>query len=277
MTTFQAIIYAVIQGFSGFLPISSDAHRVLVPYFTHWPAPAGPFAGALALGSFLAVLIYFRHDWASIVSCFLQVIIFRKRPMTLDERLPIFIAIATLPLGIACRFFLEDRFLQPGWTPLAVAAALAGFGVPLWLADSMSRKNKSMFDWNWLDSAIVGILQLGTLVVGFGSMTATLVAALFRNYNREAAAKFAFFTLAPILAVEAFHGLHGIDIHAPSPTLDMTWLSFIVAIIVTLFASLLAIGGLMKQIQHKGFAQYVAYRWVVAIATVALYWYRTRS
>lgn len=275
MTTVQAIIYAIVQGFSSFLPVSSDAHQVLVPFLTHWNPPVGPLSGALALGCLLALLIYFRHDWASMISCFLQVILFRKRPMTLDERLPIFILIATLPLGIISYYF-GDRAMQWHLSPMAVAVALAAFGLPLWLADSMSRKNKGMFDWNWVDSSLVGVLQIGTLVTGLGPMTATLTAALLRNYNREAAIKFAFFAMAPVLGAEAFRELHQTNFHAAMPMPSMSWLTFGVALIVTFFVGLLAIGGLMKQIQHKGLGQYVVYRWVFALGCVALFFYRAR-
>ena len=180
MTTFQAIIYAVVHGLSSFFPVSADAHQVLVPFIPQWPEPNGPMLGALALGSLLALLVYFRHDWASMISCLLQVIIFRKRPMTLDERLPLFILIATLPLGIAT-YFLRGHELPITWTPVTVAAALAAFGIPLWISDSMSRKSKSMFDWNWIDAAIVGMMQIGTLILGLGSVAATLIAGQFRN------------------------------------------------------------------------------------------------
>lgn len=275
MTTVQAVVYAIVQGFSSFLPISSDAHQVLLPFLTRWSPPDGPLEGALAMGCLLSLLIYFRHDWASMISCFLQVILFRKRPMTLDERLPFFILIATLPLGIVS-YYLGSRPLQWQPSPMAVAIALGAFGAPLWLADSLSRKSKGMFDWNWIDSSIVGVLQVGTLVTGLGPLTATLTAALFRNYNREAAIKFAFFAMAPILGAEAFRHLHQTDFHAAMPMPSLSWLSFGVALVVTFFVGLLAIGGLMKQIQHKGMGQYVAYRWVFALGCVALLFYRGR-
>src|SRR4051794_11037055 len=82
MTTFQAIVYATLHGISEFLPISSKAHHILIPYLIGWQPPPEQFFGTLAIGSSLALLIYFRHDWASMISCFLQVLIYRKRPMT---------------------------------------------------------------------------------------------------------------------------------------------------------------------------------------------------
>jgi undecaprenyl pyrophosphate phosphatase UppP len=61
------------------------------------------------------------------------------------------------------------------------------------------------------------------------------------------------------------------------PDSDLSWLSFGVGIVVTLFTGLLVIGGLMKQVQKKGFGQYIIYRWLVAAAAVGVYWYRARS
>src|SRR4051812_7555339 len=117
MTTFQAILYAIIHGFSDFLPVSATAHHKLVAYLVGWPEPAGPMIGALSLGSLLALLVYFRHDWASMISCFLQVILFRKKPMTLDERLPLFLTLSTLP-AVAGWYYFGDSVEQMAWTPL---------------------------------------------------------------------------------------------------------------------------------------------------------------
>src|SRR5437763_1317107 len=140
MTAFQAIVYAILRGFTQFLPVSWDAHQQLFPFVTHWPPVSGAMNGALALGSLLALLIYFRHDWASQISCFLQVLIFRKRPMTLDERLPLFILISIAPL-LAAGNALREHVIHLEWTPPMIAASLAAFGVLIWFTESMSRKN----------------------------------------------------------------------------------------------------------------------------------------
>jgi undecaprenyl-diphosphatase len=275
MTTFQAIVYAILRGFTQFLPISWEAHQQLFPFVTHWPAATGAINGALSLGALLALLIFFRHDWASQISCILQVVIFRKRPMTLDERLPLFILIATVPVLIAGPA-LTEHVVHIEWTPLTIAASLAVFSVILSFSESMSRKNKGMFDWNWLDSLIVGVVQLSTVFVGIGSLGATWIAAMFRNYNREAAAKFAFFALAPLLVVQTVHEFEQIDFHAAQPMMDTSWLSFVVAIIVTMFTGLLVIGAFLKHIERKSIFQYVVYRWIIAAAVAALYFYRLK-
>src|SRR4051812_25205427 len=164
MTTFQAILYAALHGFTEILPIGAAAHRMLLSYLTGWSEPSGPLLGAFSLGSALAILVYFIHDWASMLSCFLQVLIYRKKPMTLDERMPLFIGLATLPVAGIWYYFHEEITTRLDFSPLVIAMTLAGFGALLWFSDSMSRRNKNMYDWNVIDSLVVGVSQVAALI-----------------------------------------------------------------------------------------------------------------
>ena len=130
MTTFQAIVYGILHGFTEFLPISAAAHRILLAYITGWTEPSGAFLGALSVGSTLALLAYFIHDWLSMVSCFLQVVIYRKKPMTLDERMPLFIVLASIPILGGWYYFHEELASRLDTSPLIVAVTLAGFSRP---------------------------------------------------------------------------------------------------------------------------------------------------
>lgn len=277
MTTFQAIIYGIVHGFTQFLPISASAHQRLLPYLVNWNdhPPSGAILAALNLGAVLALLIYFIHDWASTISSFLQIIIFRKKPMTLDERLPLFLFFTGIPLGLAW-VYLKPVLEQMDWDrPLLVAGALALGTIPLFLADRSSRKNKGMFDWNWLDALTVGITGILILIPGCGAMEAFLPGALFRNYNREVAAKYSFFSLFPTLLVSTYLNFHEVSFHG-GPSSDLSWLSFGVAALISFLTGLLAIGGLMKHIQRNGFGQYLTYRIMLAAATVITVLVRSR-
>jgi undecaprenyl-diphosphatase len=277
MTTFQAIVYGVLHGFTEFLPISATAHRILLAYFTGWNAPEGAFLGALSLGSTFALLTYFIHDWLSMVSCSLQVIIYRKKPMTLDERLPIFLTLATLPIAGVWYYFHEELANRLDSSPLVVAGTLAGFGLLLGFSDHMSRRNKNMYDWNWLDSLAVGALEVMALVPGVGRTGATMAGGLFRNYSREAAAKFGFFLAAPVLGASCLLHLRGLDLKAAAPMAEVSWLSFYVAMVVAFFSSLLAIGAFMKHIQRGGMGQYMIWRLLVASAAGLGYWFKNHE
>ncbi len=231
---------------------------------------------AFSTGSFLALLVYFKHDWASMISSFLQVIIFRKRPMSLDERMPFFILVSAIPT-VATWYYLHEQTASLRTDPLIVAAILAGAGLPLWFADTMSRKNKGMFDWNWLDAFVTGVLQTLFVVPGAGRMMGGLTGAGFRNYNREAAGKFVLFAATPLLAGSMISRLREVDFHSAMPMADMSWLSFYLAMAISFLTGLIGIGAFMKHIQRNGMGQYFIYRCMVAAAVGITFWLRNRT
>lgn len=62
MSWLHALMLAVVQGITEFLPVSSSAHLVLVPVLTGWDDQGLAFAVALHVGSSSAVVIYFRNE-----------------------------------------------------------------------------------------------------------------------------------------------------------------------------------------------------------------------
>jgi undecaprenyl-diphosphatase len=158
-----------------------------------------------------------------------------------------------------------------------VAALLAAFSLPLLTAENFSRKNKGMFDWTWIDALILGIAQIAAFIPGCDRLTAMLPAALLRNFNREAAAKYAMFASMPFLAASSLFYLRGVSLHSPQPMPDLSWLSFSMAVLLTFLTGLLAIGGLMKHIQSRGFGHYVAYRFLLAAVATGFHLVRHGS
>ena len=271
MTTFDALIHAVVQGFTVFLPVSADAHqRLLQFFFNGLPGVSPELQAAISLGTLLSLLFFFRHDWFSILSSLLQVIIFRRKPMTLDERMPLFLMIATIPLAVAYKYgspYLAG--FEP--TPTILAGILFAVGVLLWIADRWSRQTKHMMDWNWKDSLILGLVQIFSLIPGMGRQAPVLIAALFRNYSREAAAKFVFFSLLPILMAQTTFALGEAEVSAAASSGALSWLSFSLALVVSLLSGLLAIGGLMKSLRLKNFQGFVFYRTIIAVGTLVVF------
>ena len=274
MTTFQSLIYSIIHGLSQFLPIGNKAHLVFVPYLINWPTPSGVLLGTLVLGSVMAVLVYFRHDWASMISSFLQVLIFRKKPMTLDERLPLFLAITCLPMGVG-HYYLQN--LEWNFSLITQVLIYFALGLALWFLDSWGKKIKGTYDWKWLDASILGITQLVGLIPGGDPMSGMLIAASFLNYRREAAAKYIYFALTPLLVSQSITLLRDLSFQNAMPMGDVSWLSLGVALVVSFFAALLAIGGFMRHIQTKGMQQYVIYRSLLAVGTCVVFWVKSRG
>jgi undecaprenyl-diphosphatase len=267
MTTFQAVIYSIVHGFTEFLPVSSEIHHAFISQVLGWAQPTGTLYGALSLGAFLSLFIYFRHDWASQISGFLQVILYRKKPMTLDERLSFFIFFTFIPLFLVKRYAAEELY-RFNWNLLWTSIAFAAFAIPILMADHFSRKNRGMFDLNIVDSLLIGIIQILSLIPGFGRIGASLMGGFFVNYNRETCTKFALYISMPWLLLSSYEGLKDLQFHSPTPAPDVSWLTFYTIIIVTCLAGLLAIGGLLRNVQRGGFTQYMVYRMLVGAAMV---------
>jgi undecaprenyl-diphosphatase len=62
VSVWEAIVLGIVQGLTEFLPVSSSAHLVVVPWLLGWPAPGLAFDAALHLGTLTAVLVYFWRD-----------------------------------------------------------------------------------------------------------------------------------------------------------------------------------------------------------------------
>src|SRR3990167_8142886 len=67
MPLWQAVVLAVAQGITEFLPISSTAHLALIPWLFHWKDPGLTFDVALHVGTLVAVLLYFYKTWVNLL------------------------------------------------------------------------------------------------------------------------------------------------------------------------------------------------------------------
>ena len=137
MTTGQAIILGLFQGLGEFLPISSSAHLVLVPWLFHWEDPGLTFDIALHVGTLIAVIIYFWKDWLQLITQGFTA------PRTTDGRQFWYLVIATVP-GAIVGYALEQKAETIFRTPLLIAVALIVMGAILFWAESKSAKKDDL-------------------------------------------------------------------------------------------------------------------------------------
>lgn len=139
----QAIILGVIQGITEFLPVSSTAHLILVPWFFHWPDPGLTFDVALHAGTLLAIIGFFFMTWIRIIRAGFGAAIdihtgapISGRALALQRRLLWFMVLATIPGGIIGLLFNKE--IESTWrNPLIIAASLIGVGILMGWADHM--------------------------------------------------------------------------------------------------------------------------------------------
>jgi undecaprenyl-diphosphatase len=201
MTIFQAIVLGIVQGLTEYLPVSSSAHLVIVPFLFGWSFPedqAFVFDVLVQLGTLLAVIVYFWKDLIHIVMEFFKGIAARKPFETSDSRMGWLIILASIPGGIAgvlIKPVVEAAFSNP----VAVGGLLFGTSILLLAGELIGRKDRSFTSINWLDALLVGIGQAVAIFPGISRSGATISVGLMRGIKRTDAAKFSFLMSIPIM------------------------------------------------------------------------------
>src|SRR5690349_20115812 len=128
----QVVVLSLVQGLTEFLPISSSAHLILVPYLLGWPDHGLSFDVAVHLGTFFSVLSYFRKDITPMLKEGFHFA--RGGELGPHAKLLLYIGLATIPAGLAGLVFKNFIELHLR-TPIVIAYATIGFGICLWWAD----------------------------------------------------------------------------------------------------------------------------------------------
>jgi len=198
MTPLQAIALGIIQGLSEFLPISSSAHLTLAPWLFGWEDPGLAFDVALHLGTLIAVLWYFRAEWAALVRAAFGILT-TGRIETPEKRRVIYLIIATIPGGIG-GYLLQSRAESAFRDPQLIAIALIVMGIVLWLVDKLVDQRRVLGEMRWIDSLLIGLSQVIALIPGVSRSGATLTSGRGLRFDRESAAEFSFLMSMPIIA-----------------------------------------------------------------------------
>lgn len=200
MRLFEALILGILQGFTEFLPISSSAHLVLVPWWLGWERPSLLFEVVVHVGTTVALISYFWNDWLVLIRAGLQSL--RQRAIkTADEKVFFLILLSTVP-GIIAGILLEPYFEAELSDPTFTAFTLYITAILLvgseWYTKSLAN-SKTMQDMTMADTLFIGIAQAFAILPGVSRSGSTIAAGLVRRLNRESAARFSFLMATPII------------------------------------------------------------------------------
>lgn len=257
MSIFQAIVYGVVQGIGEFLPISSTAHLILVPWFFGWGDPGVAFDVALHLGTALAVILFFWKDWISLISSGFT------KPKSENGKLFWLIIAATIPGGIFG--VLLDNYMQNFRNPALIGIMLIIMGIVLYYADKIGSKEIEMEKIGLKRSLIVGFSQILAVVPGVSRSGITMSAGRFMGIERESIAKFTFLLSSPIILGDALYHLKKMG------NIPIDKVSFIVAVLTSAIVGALAIKFLLNYLKNKGFAIFSIYRFILGAVVIAVY------
>ena len=192
----QALILAVVQGLTEFLPISSSAHLILPTLLLGWPDQGLAFDVAVHLGTLLAVLGYFRRDLARLVSAGWTGIKTRRMNAALGEIACL--ALASVPALLA-GLFLGDGAAALRTLPVLATTSIV-FAVLLACADRRRAAPRAAARVSWRVALFIGVAQAFALIPGTSRSGVTITAALLAGLPRAAAARFSFLLSIPIIA-----------------------------------------------------------------------------
>ena len=259
MTIFDAVLLGLIQALGEFLPISSSAHLVLVPYFRGQIYQGLAFDVMLHAATLLAVLLYFAKDWAVLLKDGLT------QPTSKEGRTLWYLAAATLPAAIA-GVLLNDWAEHTFRNPLCIAACLIIFAGILFWADRRAKQDKADAI-SFRTIMLIGCAQALALMPGVSRSGITITAALLLGLSRPASARISFLLSTPIIAGAAL--LEATKLSAADFNTALLW-GFISAFVGALFV----IGWLMKYIKTHTFDVFVYYRWILGIVIIAFYFWK---
>jgi len=261
MPLIQLFVLAIVQGITEFLPISSSAHLVLVPYLTGWDDQGLLIDVAVHVGTLLAVIIYFWRDVVDMILGAIGWLTGRKRK---GSRLALMVIIASIPLMVAGAILHRlgpDLFRSVeliAWTTI-------GFGLLLGFADRMCPSTARLNQTTLGAGLFIGLAQCLALLPGTSRSGITMTAGRVLGLERSEAARFSL--LMSIPAILGAGTLAGFDLTtAGDATLTIDAL---IAGGLAFLTALVAVSAMMAWLRRASFAPFVIYR--VCLGVFLLY------
>ena len=282
MSIFQAVILGLVQGLTEFIPISSSAHLIIVPWLFGWEDQALtslPFDVALHLGTLLALLVFFAGDWISLIRAGVASIVERKIGDDRDRRLAWLLVVGCIPgaiVGVLAESNIEALFHTPNvphqaGAMIAMAIIIALLGVALFLAEKFAQHLRTMKQITLKDGLLIGLAQALAIFPGVSRSGSTITAGLALGLEREAAARFSFLLSAPIIAGAGLKSLWEIYKDLKVGVIAQADLVlFPIGFIAAAISGYLCIKFLLRFLQKNSTDMFVYYRWALAVLIVVV-------
>ncbi len=273
MPLFQAIILAIVQGLTEFLPVSSTAHLVLFPWLLHWPEPGQAFDVALHAGTLLAVLLYFLGTWITLFLCGIG---FHYPRAASDEEVQHnqqmfwYLVAATIPAAVV-GFLFEHKIEEYLRTPVMVGSAMIVVALLMWWAEATARLDRDIEETDFGDAMTIGTAQAVALFPGVSRSGITIIAGLFRGMKRDSAARFSFLLSTPLIAGAAGKELPKlIKMHRAAGQLDLPISTLAISVAVSAVVGFLVIAFFLQYLRTRTLKIFIVYRLIFGIVVLLL-------
>ncbi len=252
MTVVEAIILAVIEGLTEFLPVSSTGHMIIGSSVMGIAQSefVKMFTVAIQFGAILSVVVLYR----------------RRFFKTIDFYFKLFVAF--IPAAVF-GFLLGDFIDQMLGNVLVVAVMLVLGGIVLLFVDKWFKYGEIDFDVNYKEAFIIGLAQVVAMVPGVSRSAATIIGGLSQKLTKKAAAEFSFFLAVPTMFAATLYKMYKYYSAEGFTTegLDVLLIGNVVAFIV----ALLAIKSFVNYVTKHGFKIFGYYRIIVGSVIIVMY------
>jgi len=255
MSIIQAIILAIIEGLTEFLPVSSTGHMILASYIMKIQDDAfvKTFEIAIQLGAIMAIVLLYAKRFL--------------KGFTLYFKL----GVAFVPTAII-GFLAYDIIKTYLFNSVVVAISLILGGIVLILIDRKLQGRESETDEieniSYKNAFFIGLIQCFSMIPGVSRAAATIIGGVFNGLNKRQAMEFSFLLAVPTMAAATGYDLLKTQINFTQHELMLLGIGLVVAFIT----AWLAVKVFLKFVENYGFKHFGYYR--IAIGIIFLLWIR---
>jgi len=253
MSTIEAIIIAIVEGITEFLPISSTGHMIITSSLLHIEDDAFTklFEVAIQLGAILAVVVLY---WKKFFD-------FKRWQFYIK------LLVAVSP-ALLLGFLFSDKIDELLESPLTVAITMLLGGIVLLFIDKVFTNHtiEKEEDISWSRAFMIGVWQCIAMIPGVSRSAATIIGGMQQQLTRKLAAEFSFYLAVPTMfAATGYKLLKGYKlIHAEQIKL------LLIGNLVAFIVALIAIKFFIEYLQKHGFRLFGYYRIIAGIILLVL-------
>ncbi|MDQ6480224.1 undecaprenyl-diphosphate phosphatase [Dyadobacter sp. LHD-138] len=249
MTIWQAIILAIVEGITEFLPVSSTGHMIIASSFmgiSHLEFTK-MFTVNIQFGAILSVVVLY---W-------------KRFFQSTDFYFKLFVAF--LPAAVL-GFLLNDFIDAMLENVIVVAISLLVGGVILLFIDRIANDTTREREISYLDALKIGFFQCIAMIPGVSRSASTIIGGMLQGFSRKQAAEFSFFLAVPTMAAAGGYKLLKTYDTIQASDIQTLLIGNLVAFVVAMLAIKFFINFLTKY----GFKVFGYYRIILGIVLLAL-------
>ena len=263
----QGLLYGVVSGLSELLPISSQAHQILLRQFFGMTNQE-PILDIIVHISVLLSLLFSMNSFLGQVQR--EKRLHRSRysnskpymNMQLSKN-----AAVPMVIGMVVLLYIKKSV---GTLPILTLFMFIN-GLLLYIADRIVRGNKDVRSMTMLDSYFIGILGVLGALPGLSRIASTSVAALFRGADRHNAIHWSLLLSIPAIFLLIFYDFIGIFSVTEAIPVMSNFLSYLTAAVGAFFGGYISIKLLKTICVHSGFSIFAFYSWGFSLLLLFIY------